>query len=666
MASFRTAITRAVARDKTEGGRTPTISHLLLPKAQRTFPRDTESWLEDHEALVFLESLAAHLIRTLPENVLEETDKWVDMQKGRKGGAAAAVLDTELSDRVDEPAARADGPGVTRERATWVGKRVSVVTVLKEPPKLATSDARAHHHRLACVTATAPFLGNLRHEALLPVYGYVLSNAGTSLLHPVLPPSYRQLLSARRQRRLSAMEVLHLASDASTALGHMHALGFLHRDLSCAAVYPRQLVTELSDGDVLAETPIDEVMIGGYTFTVRTSRGRVTASNWLPAAHAPETVHTRTFDWGTDVYALGMMLLEACYYGDQAAALAAAAQFATRNQSAGGAPPPVPVKLWTRLIGPCLHPAPDARHTILSARREIEDLLIGYQTQPADEVDHVPFATDQVDSATFTALRQAGAPATAIQDKHVSCVGMRASGWAELARALPRNQNLTSFSISDSVGLDLSSVPLHASVHITTLKFSKCQLATGQSWPETLDRWIRPSVQCFELSGVPLLDGGTAEVVALVAERCVALCSLSVATVGAGRETCSALLKARDEGYFRHLAHLELGGNEWPATALAQLCSQWFQRSPTLRHVSFRQCGLDYFTIGNLAQVVKQSAVLESLDLTGVPLSDPSLWLLSSARRANSVSRVKILIDAHLDSSYAEELRAACHSDDQR
>jgi hypothetical protein len=675
MASLRTAVSRAVARDKAEGGRTPTLSQLVQPKAQRTLSREADAWVDNNEVVDLLESLAAHLLRTLPISVLEEMDKWVDMQKGRKaGGAAAAILDTDVSDPVPEKDVVVPR-GMTLERATWSGKRVHVLTVLKVPPPMAAPELRAHQYRLACTTATAPFLAAVRHEALLPVYGHVVTEQATSTLHPLVPANLRTLLQRRTKRRLSCIEVLRVGIDVMAAVGHLHALGFLHRNVNCAAVTPRMPVSDLEQLEAVAERELEHVILGDFTFALRTSRGRVTTPNWLPACHAPETAHNRTFDWGTDVYAIGLLLLEACFYGDQAAAIQATGRDGGSLDRSSRCPAHVPARLWTRLIAPCLMPLPDQRHTVPSARAAAQKLLEEYETAGPAATEYIPFPTDGMDAQTLTALQQAGAPPTAIRDAEVSCTGLQAAGWRELARALEKNTALTALRVASSeVDLDALHLPVGGG-GLRCLALEKCSRGhvaatsnspSGCKWAASLCRFFGPALRELNLQRTFIGDAEGARVVAAVAEQCPGLITLGLAHTGASKETADALIAATHGGQLGAVATLDLSGNAWPASSFAALCAQSLQRSASLRVLQLREVALDYFSVGNLAQVVRQSASIETIDLRGVQLSEPGLWLLASARHANTVSRAMILIDDALESSQATTLRAACRTEPAR
>lgn len=152
-------------------------------------------------------------------------------------------------------------------------------------------------------------------------------------------------------------DLLMIARDVANGLLYLHTLGFLHRSLTVHDVWM------VGDGPT-ARNPTGTWALGGFSYLVRSSRGRVIAPAWVPLCAAPETMHTREFVPATDVFAFGVLLLDLFRYarGDT-------------THPPSERPPQIPAQLWRSLIEPCLALGLDARPTTHEVVATINDLL---------------------------------------------------------------------------------------------------------------------------------------------------------------------------------------------------------------------------------------------------------------------------------------------------
>jgi hypothetical protein len=411
----------------------------------------------------------------------------------------------------------------------------------------------------------------------------------------------------------------------------MHALGFVHRNICPAAV----LVETDDEGD--GNGRWSRGLLAEFSYCVRTSRGRVTTAGWIPQVHAPELPHTRTFDWSTDVFAMGVTLLSACLYGD----LVRARRVADTLQR----PPAVPKVLWDTVIAPCLAPVPEGRAAAASVSKAARALSGGARDGndamgPSPEDGAIPLPTDTVDSETLNALVRAHVPPSAASDAVVTCEGLAASGWAELCRVAAMNPNLTDLAIDGASGIDPRAlVPVCGRATLQRLSLAHCDGAeTGtQGWMEALTHLGGSSVVSIALAGIPFSDKDVATLVRHFGNACPALETLCLRDVGVSRATAAALVECREAGKLPSLESLALSGEGLSASAISLVVAHWLpgtdsSKRPGLRVFDVSGTRLDYYTVAAIAQGARRCVELQRLVVTGCNLSQPSRSLLTTAQ----------------------------------
>lgn len=641
---LRTAVSKAVAREKSDASKLPTLAQLLLPKNQRSFSKDVESWLAEHDLAAHLESLAAHVLRALPTDEVDEMDKWVDVRKTSRSTMAPLAA----GDVINQDSACIEAAGsIEVVRGEWMGKRVHVRKVHRQPSREASQDVmRVCAHRHACISSTAPFLQTLRHEHILPTFGYFVETRSVSTVHPQVGSALRTLLR-QRTSHLTSMQVLSVAEAVASAVAHMHTLGFLHRNLSCAVVFTSE-DTASSDSSLCA---LSGAVVGGFDFVVRTARGRMSSSAWLPEVHAPETPHTRIFDWASDMYGVGALLLEMCCYGDLSAAESIAARFAAEN----AVPSNIPDELWRRIVAPCLAHSPDARPSAHTLQESAKAMISEQRRDGERHMQYVAFRSDTIDAMTLSSLRQAGAPAGACQDDFVECSNLDAQGWRQVADVLKTNCRLTHLRLSDS-SVNIDRLCVHGDTTLRALELVRCRDVTSSA----LLAALAPMLRVLVLNDTHLGDVDAAVVVHGALRDVHGLVELGMNSVGGAERFAHALMAECDEGRTATLQRLGIGGNAIPPSVLGRLCAVWFQRGTELTELDLSGSVLDYYTLGNVAQVVRQSSSLRTLKLQSMELSAPALWLLLSANRSRPVElgTVAVHIDDSIDHQHATALRA--------
>ncbi|MFB8146915.1 serine/threonine-protein kinase [Microbacterium sp. NPDC056003] len=185
-------------------------------------------------------------------------------------------------------------------------------------------------------------LASLSHPALVKLYDGRVRSDGPSYL--VMEYVDGETLAATLGRGpLPAARVRHLATELASALHVVHRAGVVHRDLKPSNI-------------LLAENPVpglgEQVKLGDFGVAQLVDGTRITAAGTIvgTAAYlAPEQVRGEAAGPASDVYALGLVLLEALTgvraYGQSSGIAAVMARLID--------PPPVPGWVgpeWARLL----------------------------------------------------------------------------------------------------------------------------------------------------------------------------------------------------------------------------------------------------------------------------------------------------------------------------
>ena len=363
------------------------------------------------------------------------------------------------------------------------------------------------------------------------------------------------------------------------------------------------------------------------------------------------------------MFGLGVTLIEACFYGDGAAAIAAAEQYHRH----GKVPDVVPPVVWERLIEPALVETPSARASLLALATNLEALKITLAETPA----HVPLPTDGIAYQTLSTLLALGVTPSAATDPLAEAKGLSPKGWGQLSDVLAKNRALEQLRLSSSdIGAtdDARLTFPDDAAGLTQLRLRDCKganLLKALALPCCVATLVE-----FSVVDCPLGDAGTAAVVqTLNSANPVSLTTLRLVGVGAEFDTVDALSVATADatlavtadaklmaGRLNKLSTVALGRNRIGPSGMAHLCATWWQRSGSLTHLDLSGGQFDYFTLGNISQVVRQSPTLKRLDLTAMELSQPAIWQFVSAKKANPVAHVRIVVDVVNATRYSADL----------
>ena len=436
--SMKAVVQRAIAKHTVDVSKAPFLTMLLQPASKRNFTKEIEQWISEHDVVALLENLASHLLRSLPTDEMDETDRWIDAQKKSRGGVSA-IAEADIVDRVS---LENDGTRSVEE-ARWLGREVTVLTVFRKLPSSSAKDAsRSHVHRIACMAASLPLLPPLRHENLLPCLGYSVGEAVLSTVHPKLTDvkSVRDMLQQQQQCSLLTPHVsvavcLRMASDVLNALSYLHALGFLHRHLTLDSVfYVKEGTLQESSRPV---PQAGRFVLGGFDFMVRTSRGHFTSHAWMPKNAPPETLQTRTYTTASDIFGVGMLVLECANYGSPVDCCV----------GVPSRPDWLPSALWDGLLSSALALVADNRPSASELRNTIEELL---QTQEAlgRAIIATPAERQHINSDELTALVVSGAPQDITTTEHIELCGSTIK-WELACKAAAGNQHVTTLCVAD-------------------------------------------------------------------------------------------------------------------------------------------------------------------------------------------------------------------------
>lgn len=141
----------------------------------------------------------------------------------------------------------------------------------------------------------------IRHPAIVPVHDLIEQGDGIILVMDLLEGrtlfDLQELQPGRRLHPLMAVE--HILPIAS-ALGTMHAAGFIHRDIKPENIFVTQQGSFLLDLGIVKDTR-------GPTVTRLTTDGGI----GTPLYMSPEQAFNRPFDHRVDIWSLGLVLYEA-------------------------------------------------------------------------------------------------------------------------------------------------------------------------------------------------------------------------------------------------------------------------------------------------------------------------------------------------------------------
>lgn len=205
----------------------------------------------------------------------------------------AALLDAryQLHERVGEGGMAA----VYRAEDTILGRTVAI-KVLKDEAEVLASPVRAHRE----VTT----LARLNHPSLVTLLEANLSPGGCRYLvmEYVDGPTLSRLL---REGPLSTSQLAHLARELGSGLAAVHAAGLVHRDIKPSNI----LLAPALRPDAFFRVKLADFGLAQLADAASvTTPGMVTGT---AAYLAPEQVRGKASSAASDIYALGLVLLEA-------------------------------------------------------------------------------------------------------------------------------------------------------------------------------------------------------------------------------------------------------------------------------------------------------------------------------------------------------------------
>lgn len=607
---MRAIVNKIVAKGQSEASKAPTLANLLQPRISRNLSREVEEWLVTHDIVTLLEGLTVHLLRTLPYDEIEETDKWLDGKKVSKSATAAL--------QQDDVTITSGGWGMNEATVAtvdgvWQKQQVSCVVVRRQAPSGGSAVVKAHQHSIACLTATVPQICSVTHEGVLPTYGYWNTDESIGLVHARIAPECCLAAQLRNMRgHLTTHWVLTVAVGVLSGLGHLHTLGYLHRNIGVHCIF---------------ELYHQQFVVGGFDYTVRSSRGRITAPAWAPRVPAPEVLHTRTFESSTDVFAFGVMVLEMCSYG------APVSLPLPTNR-----PDHIPAALW-KILTPCLNVSRDARPTCHAVLLQVKELLLDTKQQHT----LIPQPSEQkasVSTEFLTQLADVGCSPDIVGAEQVTIENVRHSGWRIVEEAMRRNSVMTSLILRNCDVDANSAAPLpRRLLHHLTL--TDIRTADGCFLHRHLKEYLvvgGASLTELRLSG---LTTPSSEALCSVVRglptwapqlEVLGLTSLQISSEGL-RSLCDAL---DERGSWSQLRRVELGGGDvLTSYGIGSLCASLL-RDTRLKVLSLREAVIDYFGVGQIAQLIRETRTLEEICLTGVALGDCGHRVVTAAVRQAS------------------------------
>ncbi|MCU1438437.1 MAG: serine/threonine protein kinase [Naasia sp.] len=153
------------------------------------------------------------------------------------------------------------------------------------------------------IEAEMKILGSVNHPNLVTLHDAHLSADGTTAFLVMELVDGEDLAQLIAERRISARESILVCAQVAGALAHIHRRGIVHRDVKPANI----LVRRDEDGRIvakLADLGIARIADATHFTTAGTVLGTV---SYL----SPEQVNGGAIDSATDIYSLGLVLVEA-------------------------------------------------------------------------------------------------------------------------------------------------------------------------------------------------------------------------------------------------------------------------------------------------------------------------------------------------------------------
>ncbi|SER89677.1 Serine/threonine protein kinase [Lentzea xinjiangensis] len=305
-------------------------------------------------------------------------------------------------------------------------------------------------------------LAGLSHPGLVPVH-----DAGTGDDTPFL---VMRLVEGRTLREeiaggpLPVQRVRRLGAELAEALAHVHAQGVVHRD-----VKPSNILLDAHDRPYLADFGLAH--LPGTTRLTRADQMVGTA-----AYLAPEQVRGTDVDYPSDIYALGLVLLECLtarreYPGSEVEAALA------RLHRSPAIPEDLPVDL-VDLLTSMTASAPDQRPDAAGCARALPG-------NPADDIR--PASSPVAKTAPVEVPRSARMPRKAVLASATALLGAVSVAWVIAPGAQPVNSAPTSSTppaaTSSSTAVLTSTTPPQTAAPVTTSARQPAQAGTATPVP---------------------------------------------------------------------------------------------------------------------------------------------------------------------------------------
>ena len=286
---------------------------------------------------------------------------------------------------------------VYRAEDILLGRTVAVKVIRREPRAVVGSADRAHTEKALLASLNHPSLVTLLDARLDPGREQYL------VMEFVAGPT----LSTRMARSaIPPQEVAHIGADIAEALHVVHAAGIVHRDVKPSNVL---LVPPSTDGDRW------RAKLADFGIACTLDASRVTSPGFVlgtVAYMAPEQLRNADVHPALDIYALGLVLLEALT-GQPGFPTGLGVQSALSRLHI---PPEIPASLgprWVDLLTRMTALDPDERPRALETARTIREIAASPATPVANAAAPLPPAGPTVPAATLLLPAAESAPVTA-------------------------------------------------------------------------------------------------------------------------------------------------------------------------------------------------------------------------------------------------------------